>query len=89
LGAVVVGADTYGMPDMDKVKARRWPSCEEIRAAKAEREDAERLQDVERSALFNRYSVYMDAYCQKHGRSPLLTFADFVRLVQAGKEPVA
>lgn len=66
-----------------------WPTRAQIRAAKAEREEEYRRRDVERSEQFRRYSDYMDTYCAKHGRSPLITFADFVLLVEAGKEPKA
>jgi hypothetical protein len=51
-----------------------WPTRAQIRAAKAEREEEYRRRDVERSEQFRRYSDYMDTYCAKHGRSPLITF---------------
>lgn len=69
------------------VLPRRWPSREEIRAAKAAREEAERRQDIERSALFVRYSAFMQEETEKRGVSPMINFGDFCLLVAAGKEP--
>jgi hypothetical protein len=66
-----------------------WPTRARIRAAKAEREEEYRHRDVEGSEQFRRYSDYIVAYIHKHGHSPLVTFADWLRLVAAGKEPHA